>query len=122
MQDRPRYEHDASKGETRYPPETGKEYGGRAGERDPHSRLNTPLEALDRQAAAEGVGRGGPVNDVRGMGPGGDGDDPELPEGSRGDREERNPGQTTPRGVQDAETEAMRRAQEATGVPIVDEP
>jgi hypothetical protein len=125
MSNRPRYEHDAGKGETRYPPQEGEQYGGRPGERDPHSRLNTPLSDLERQAQEEGAPRGGPVVDVQGMGGGakggGEGSDPELPEGSRGDREARNAAQTTPRGVEDAEAEAMRRAQEATGVPLVDD-
>jgi hypothetical protein len=122
MTDRPRYEHDATKGETRYPPEEGEQYGGRRGERDPHGRLNTPVSEIEQQAEQEGAAQGGPVNDVRGMGSAQDGQgNPELPEGSRGDREERNPGQTTPRGVEDAEAEAMRRAQEATGVPLVDD-
>src|SRR4051812_46771622 len=47
MSDRPQYEHDASKGETRYPPQDGEQFGGRPGEGDPHSRLNTPLSELD---------------------------------------------------------------------------
>jgi hypothetical protein len=59
VSDRPQYEHDASKGETRHPPQEGEQYGGRPGERDPHSRLNTPLSELDREAAEEE--RGGSV-------------------------------------------------------------
>ena len=35
-----------------------------------------------------------------------------------GDREVHNPAQMTPRGVVDAEEEAMRRAEERTGVPL----
>jgi hypothetical protein len=122
MSEQRKYEHDATKGATRYPPDAGEEYGGRHDERDPHSRLNTPVEEVENDVEAQVGRQGGPAVDVQGMGGGskggGDGDDPELPEGSRGDREARGAGQATPRGMTDAEAEAVRRAEEATGVPL----
>jgi hypothetical protein len=117
-----RYEHDARRGETRFPPQEGSQYGGRRGERDPHERLNTPVSEAEAEVDP---GHGGGV-DVRGMGrpqkhgsP--DAGDPELPESSRGDRETRNEAQTTRRGIPDAEREAMRDAEEKTGVPLTGE-
>jgi hypothetical protein len=50
--ERPQYHHDAGQGETRYPPESGEQYAGDRDEKDPHSRLNTPVE--DVEASAEG--------------------------------------------------------------------
>jgi hypothetical protein len=124
MTEQPKYEHDAQRGATRYPPDQGEEYGGRKVERDPHDRLNTPVEDIEEAAERDAGIRGGPVTDVTGMGGrerGGEGDDPVLPDGSRGDREERAPRQSTPRGEPDAEAEAVRRAEEATGVPLEDD-
>ena len=117
---------DATRGATRYPPQTGDEHSGRRDERDPHERLTRPVSEVEAEAERDAGIRGGPVNDVTGMGgagQGGEGTDPVLAAGgSRGDREERAPGQSTPRGEPDAEAEAVRRAEEATGVPLEDPP
>jgi hypothetical protein len=112
--ERPQYNHDARKGETRGPDD-----------RDPHAQLNTPVADIEAQADVEGRPARGPVADIEGMGsgqkrnPGQGAGDPSL--GTRPDRETRNPAQTTPRGVEDAEAEAMRAAEEATGVPLTDD-
>ena len=60
MSDRPQYEHDATKDETRFAPQEGEQYGGRAGERDPHGRLNTPLSDLQQQAENDSLVNGDP--------------------------------------------------------------
>jgi hypothetical protein len=113
MSDR-RYEHD---------PEGGETHG--RGDRDPHDALNTPVSEIEKDAERERIGQRGPEVDVAGMGRaqgadtrGTDGD-PVL---SRTDdeREERNPAQSTPRGVVDAERDAVRRVEEDTGVPLED--
>jgi hypothetical protein len=94
--------------------------------RDPHADLNTPVSEIEAEAA-ENVGRRGSLVDVAGMGRAqtadgrrGDGD-PELRETDE-EREARNPAQSTPRGIVDAETEAMHRVEESTGVPLTDDP
>jgi hypothetical protein len=128
--DRPQYHHDATKGETRYPPESGYQHAGDPGERDVHSRLNTPLSELEANEDVDRLGTSGPTADVQGMGSSQRGDtnyggagDPVF--GTRPDRETINAAQNTPRGVLDAETEAVRAAEEATGVRLLpddDEP
>jgi hypothetical protein len=122
--DRPQYHHDATKGETRYPPESGYQHAGDPGERDVHSRLNTPLSELEASEDVDYAGTSGPTADVTGMGSSQRGDtnyagggDPVF--GGRPDRETVNPAQNTPRGVVDAETEAVRAAEEATGVRLL---
>jgi hypothetical protein len=124
--DRPQYHHDPQHGETRYPPQSGPQHSGRPGHDDPHSVLNTPVSEIEAEAEVERLGHRDPISDVTGMGRaqtsdtrGTDGDP--VMRGS-GDRETHNPAQTTPRGVQDAEEDAMRRVQEHTGVPLVDDP
>jgi hypothetical protein len=97
----------------------------RPGQRDPHSPLNTPVSEIEAQDAVERLGRRDSVRDVTGMGR------PQTSDtrGSEGDpvmrddedRETHNPAQTTPRGVLDAEQEAMLRAEQRTGVPLTDE-
>jgi hypothetical protein len=122
---RPQYHHDPRRGETRYPPESGPQHSGKPGHSDPHSALNTPVSDIDAQDEIDRAGRRESVADVTGMGRPETGDtrgtdgDPVM----RGDddREARNPAQTTPRGVVDAEQEAMRRAEERTGVPLADD-
>jgi len=102
----------------------GGDRGGRPGEHDPHGRLNRPVDDIEREAEHDAGVRLHPTNDVAGMGRGGgssEGPDPMLPEGSRADREERSPGQSTPFGEPDAEADAVRRAEEATGVPLEEE-
>lgn len=120
--DRPQYHHDARRGETRYPPESGSEYGGVRDEADPHSRLNTPVSEVEEAAETDRLGIAGPGVDVAGMGRaqrsdtrGGAGD-PEF--GNRPDREEHNPAQSTPRGVLDPEAEAVRDVEERLGVDL----
>jgi hypothetical protein len=115
--DEHRYNHNPALGETHGPD----------GETDPHDALNTPVSEIERDAEWQRLGRRDSVADVTGMGRaqtsttrGLDGD-PELRE-SDDDREARNPAQSTPRGVVDAEAEAMRRVEEETGVPLTDEP
>jgi hypothetical protein len=99
MSDRPQYEHDASKGETRYPPEEGAQFGGRPGERDPHSRLNTPLSELDQLADTDD---------------GAVGSDEER----RAEEEGGDPVEST-RTVEDGEAEtALRRAEDEAGGTI----
>jgi hypothetical protein len=96
--ERPQYHHDARRGETRYPPQSGSQHSG-------------------RDSVADPTGMGRPqTSDTRGS----DGD-PVMRD--NGEREAHNPAQMTPRGVTDAEQEAMRRAEERTGVPLTaDEP
>jgi hypothetical protein len=49
-----RYHHDPDEGETRYPPQDGAQRGPhRAGERDPHEPLNTPLSELNDDAPGQ---------------------------------------------------------------------
>jgi hypothetical protein len=124
--ERPQYHHDARRGETRYPPESGSQYSGRPGHSDPHSALNEPVAEIEADAEWQRIGRRDSVADTTGMGRpetsdtrGTEGDP--VMRGS-GDREVHNPAQMTPRGVIDAEEEAMRRAQARTGVPLTDEP
>jgi hypothetical protein len=94
--------------------------------RDPHADLNTPVSEIEAEAA-ENVGHRGSVVDVAGMGRAQTADgrrgpgDPELSETDDA-REARNPAQSTPRGVVDAEAEAMHRVEEDTGVPLTDDP
>jgi hypothetical protein len=122
---RPQYDHDARRGETRYPPQDGFQHSGRPGHDDPHSALNQPVADVDREAELERIGRRDSVADVMGMGrlqssdTRGTHGDPEMRES--GDREAHNSAQMTPRGVLDAEKEAMRRPQERTGVPLTDD-
>jgi hypothetical protein len=120
--ERPQYHHDARRGETRYPPQTGAQYAGRPGHDEPHSSLNVPVTEIEADAELERIGRRDSVADITGMGRpetsdtrGSDGD-PVLRESD--DREAHNPAQMTPRGVADAEEEAMRRAEQRTGVPL----
>jgi hypothetical protein len=119
---RPQYDHRPDAGETRYPPESGEQHSGVRDQRDPHEPLNTPLTELDEEADIDRIGHGGGHVDVAGMGSPQRGDndraggDPSF--GTRPDREERNPGQTTPFGETDAEADAVRRAEESTGVPL----
>jgi hypothetical protein len=115
MSDRPRYEHDPERGETHGQPE----------DVDPHSALNTPVSEIEKDAEWERIGRRESVADVTGMGRpqtsttrGSDGD-PVLSEAD--DHEERNPAQSTPRGVVDAEADAIHRVEEHTGVPLSDD-
>jgi hypothetical protein len=116
VNDRPQYDHDAGKGETRYPPQEGEQYRGRPGERDPHSRLNTPLSELDRQAEEERVGDGRLI--AASMEGAAAGSDDDSPEGGRADKEEREPVEST-REVEDGEAEeALRRAQDEAGGTI----
>lgn len=115
MSDRPQYNHDPEQGETHGRPETP----------DPHSALNTPVSEIEKDAEWESPIRRESTSDVTGMGRpqtsdtrGTDGD-PVLPEYE--DHEERNPAQSTPRGVTDAEGDALRRVEESTGVPLTDD-
>jgi hypothetical protein len=114
--DEHRYHHDPAEGETHPPDPDG----------DPHDALNTPVSEIEREAEWERVGRRVSDADVTGMGRpqtsttrGQDGD-PVLRE-EDDEREARNPGQSTPRGVADAEEDAMRRVEEHTGVPLTDD-
>jgi hypothetical protein len=83
------------------------------------------VSEIEADAELERLGHHEPVADVTGMGRPQTSDtrntdgDPVLSESD--DRETRNAAQSTPRGVADAEEEAMRRAQEHTGVPLVDD-
>jgi hypothetical protein len=93
---------------------------------DPHAALNTPVSEIESEAEWQTLGRRERVADVTGMGRaqtstsrGLDGD-PVLRE-SDDERESRNPNQSTPRGVRDGEEDAMRRAEEHTGVPLTDD-
>jgi hypothetical protein len=107
------------------PPESEHQQSGRPGHSDPHSALNTPVSEIEAQDEVERLGRRDSVRDVTGMGR------PETSDtrGTEGDpvmrrnddRETHNPAQTTPRGVLDAEREAMLRAEQRTGVPLTDE-
>jgi hypothetical protein len=123
--DRPQYHHDSRRGETRYPPQSGRQHSGRPGHSDPHSALNQPVSEIEADAEWQRLGRRDSVSDVTGMGrpetsdTRGTGGDPVM----RGscDREAHDPAQMTPRGVADAEEEAMRRAEERTGVPLTGE-
>jgi hypothetical protein len=123
--ERQHYHHDARRGQTRYPPESGSQHSGRPGHRDPHSALNEPVAEIEADAEWQRIGRRDSVADTTGMGRPETSDtrgtqgDPVM-RGS-GDREAHNPAQMTPRGVVDAEEEAMRRAQERTGVPLTDD-
>jgi hypothetical protein len=112
-----RYNHNPNLGET-HPPEA---------DADPHDALNTPVSEIESELEYQRLGRRDSVADVRGMGRpqtsdtrGVEGGDPELRE-SDDQREARNPGQSTPRGIVDAEEEAMRRVEEETGVPLTDD-
>src|SRR5689334_2782915 len=93
---RPQYDHRPDAGETRYPPETGKEHPGEPGERDPHEPLNTPLGELEDEAELARIGASSTKPDVQGMGRAQTADndqqggDPTL--GTRPDRETRNEG------------------------------
>jgi hypothetical protein len=114
--DAPRYNHDPAAGETHAPDP----------DRDPHDALNTPVSEIEADAEWQRLGRRDSVADVTGMGRpqtsdtrGSDGD-PVLRE-SDDDREERNPGQTTPFGETDAEQDALRRVEEDTGVPLTED-
>ncbi len=99
MSDRPPYELDARKGETRYPPEEGEQFGGRPGELDPHSRLSTPLSELDQLAGTDDEAA--------------DNDKERRAEEEGGD-----PVEAT-RAVEDHEaTEALRRAEDQAGGTI----
>jgi hypothetical protein len=122
--ERPQYHHDAHRGETRYPPESGSQHSGRPGHAEPHSALNEPVDEAGAERAAEAVGRRDSVADVTGMGRpetadtrGEEGDPVER---GNPDAEARNPAQNTPRGRLDAEREAMERAEERTGVRLAD--
>jgi hypothetical protein len=123
--ERPQYHHDAHRGETRYPPESGSQHSGRPGHRDPHSSLNEPVADIEADAESHRGTRRDSVADTTGMGRPQSADtrgtegDPVMRES--GDREVHNPAQMTPRGITDAEEEAMRRAQDRTGVPLTDE-
>jgi hypothetical protein len=115
MPDHPQYNHDPERGETHGKPE----------EQDPHSPLNTPVSEIEKDAEWQRLGRRESTSDVTGMGRpqtsdtrGTDGD-PVLAEDD--DHEERNPAQSTPRGVVDAEAEAVHRVEEDTGVPLGDD-
>jgi hypothetical protein len=115
--DTQRYNHDPDLGET-HPPAT---------DIDPHDALNTPVSEIESDAEWQRIGRRDSVADVRGMGRaqtsttrGVEGGDPELRE-SDDEREARNPAQSTPRGIVDAEQEAMRRVEDETGVPLTDD-
>jgi hypothetical protein len=116
MTERPRYHHDAEHGETRPP---------RDDRPDPHASLNERVVDVEREGEIDRLAQHGTNADVAGMGRaetsdrGGEGD-PELPRGSRGDREERNPAQSTPHGVVDAEREVLRAVEEHTGVPLAE--
>jgi hypothetical protein len=120
--ERPQYHHDARRGETRYPPQSGPQHSGRPGHSEPHSALNEPVSEIEAEDEWQRVGRRESVADVTGMGRPETGDtrgtegDPVM-RGSE-DREVHNPAQMTPRGVLDAEEEAMARAEERTGVPL----
>jgi hypothetical protein len=122
--ERPQYHHDARRGETRYPPDSGSQHSGRPGHSEPHSALNEPVADIEAEAETQSIGRRDSVADPTGMGRpetsdtrGTEGDP--VMRGS-GDRETHNPAQMTPRGVIDAEEEAMRRAEERTGVSLTD--
>jgi hypothetical protein len=53
VNDEGQYHHDPGKGETRYPPQDGKQRGPhRPGEKDPHEPLNTPAGEPPPEAAA----------------------------------------------------------------------
>jgi hypothetical protein len=123
--ERPQYDHDARRGETGYPPQDGFQHSARPGHGGPHSALNRPVADVDEEAEFERIGRRDSVADVTGMGrPQSSGmrgahGDPEMR--ASGDREAHNCAQMTPRGVLDAEEEAMRRAQERSGVPLTDD-
>lgn len=93
---------------------------------DPHHALNTPVSEIEREAERErGIHRDS-VSDVTGMGHAQNSDtrdtdgDPVLRE-SDDARESRNPAQSTPRGELDAEEDVLRRVEEHTGVPLIDE-
>jgi hypothetical protein len=114
--DEPRYNHDPAAGET-HPPDP---------DRDPHDALNTPVSEIESEAEWQRLGRRVSDVDVTGMGRpqtstsrGQDGD-PVLSE-QDDEREARNPGQSTPRGIVDAEEDAMHRVEEHTGVPLTDD-
>jgi hypothetical protein len=50
-----RYHHDPDEGETRYPMQDGEQRGPhRAGEKDPHEPLNTPVDDLQDLAPGQG--------------------------------------------------------------------
>jgi hypothetical protein len=120
--ERSQYHHDARRGATRYPPQPGAQQPGRPGRDEPHSRLNQSVADVEAEAEFQRLGRRDSVADTTGMGRPQTSDtrgthgDPVLRED--GDRETHNPAQMTPRGVLDAEEEAMRRAEERTGVPL----
>jgi hypothetical protein len=123
--ERPQYHHDPQHGETRYPPQSGPQHSGRPGHDDPHSALNQPVAEIEAEAEWQRIGRLQSVSDPTGMGRpetadtrGTDGD-PVMR--GNGDREAHNPAQMTPRGVLDAEEEAVRRAEERTGVPLTED-
>ena len=123
--ERPQYHHDPQHGETRYPPQSGSQHSGRPGHDDPHSALNQPVDEIEADAEWQRIGRLQSVSDPTGMGRpetsdtrGTDGD-PVMR--GNGDREAHNPAQMTPRGVLDAEEEAIRRAEERTGVPLIED-
>jgi hypothetical protein len=112
MGKRPEHNHDPEQGET----------AGRPPASDPHSALNTPVSEIEKDAEWQRLGRRESTADITGMGRpqtsdtrGSDGD-PVLDEAD--DHEERNPAQSTPRGVVDAEAEAIHRVEESTGVPL----
>jgi hypothetical protein len=93
---------------------------------DPHHALNTPVSEIESDAEWQRLGRRESVSDVTGMGRaqtsdtrGSDGD-PVLRE-SDDEREERNPGQSTPFGEADAEADALHRVEEHTGVPLTED-
>ena len=109
MSDRPQYEHDARKGETRYPPPEGEQYGGRPGERDPHSRLNTPLSELDLQAGDEHVADAAPFAASS---------EDESADERRADREETDPVEAIREADDGNAEEALRRAEEEAGGAI----
>jgi len=123
--ERPKYHHDARRGETRYPPQSGSQYSGRPGHDDPHSVLNRPVAEIEADAELQRLGRRDSVADTTGMGRPESSDTRGTPGDpvprTTGDREAQNPAQMTPRGVLDAEEEAMRRAEERTGVPLTED-
>lgn len=92
---------------------------------DPHSALNTPVSEIEEEAR-ENVGHRVSAVDVTGMGRAqgadtrGQDDEPELSE-QDDEREARNPAQSTPRGVVDAEAAELRKVEEDTGVPLIDD-
>src|SRR3954468_4642269 len=48
--ERPQYHHDARRGETRYPPQSGPQHSGRPGHDEPHSALNQPVAEIEGDA------------------------------------------------------------------------